>query len=126
MRGMRVLAVDNDPEALAALAAVLSGWGCEVAASRNEAEARSAIIEHPADLWVFDYHLDDGDDGISLAQRLSAIDGPRPCLLLSADLTGAVRAAAQEAGLPLLLKPLRPLALKSMLDRLLAARTLPG
>ena len=126
LRGMRVLAVDNDPEALAALAAVLSGWGCEVAACRNEAEARSANVEHPADLWVFDCHLDDGDDGISLAQRLSAIDGPRPCLLLSADQTGAVRAAAQEAGLPLLLKPLRPLALKSMLDRLLAARTLPG
>jgi hypothetical protein len=28
----------------------------------------------------------------------------------------------QEAGLPLLMKPLKPLALKSVLDRLLAAR----
>ena len=41
---------------------------------------------------------------------------------LSADQTGAVRVAAQEAGLPLLVKPLRPLALKSVLDRMLAAR----
>ena len=45
-----------------------------------------------------------------------------PCLILSADQTGAVRTAAQEAGLPLLMKPLRPLALKSVLDRMLAAR----
>ena len=47
---------------------------------------------------------------------------PAPCLILSADQTGAVRVAAQEAGLPLLVKPLRPLALKSVLDRMLAAR----
>ena len=34
----------------------------------------------------------------------------------------AARALAQEQGLPLVIKPLRPLALKSVLDRLLAAR----
>ena len=47
-----------------------------------------------------------------------------PCLILSADQTGAVRVAAQDAGLPLLMKPLRPLALKSVLDRVLAARSI--
>ncbi len=121
LRDLRVLAVDNDPSALAALAAVLRGWGCDVATAASGAEAEAALREAPADLWLFDYHLDDGDDGIALHGRLREAFGSRPALLLSADQTGAVRAAAQEAGLPLLMKPVRPLALKSMLDRVLAA-----
>jgi hypothetical protein len=43
-------------------------------------------------------------------------------VILSADHTESVRRAVHEAGLPLLMKPLKPLALKSVLDRLLAAR----
>jgi DNA-binding response OmpR family regulator len=93
-----------------------------VRAVADGAAAAGALRRHPAGLWVFDYHLDHGDDGVSLYQRLRAEFGDAPCLILSADQTGAVRSAAQEAGLPLLMKPLRPLALKSVLDRVLAAR----
>ncbi|HUH91086.1 MAG TPA: hypothetical protein VLZ76_10590, partial [Lysobacter sp.] len=42
-------------------------------------------------------------------------------LILSADTGQAVRRAVMEAGHSLLAKPLKPLALKSVLDRLLAA-----
>ena len=42
---------------------------------------------------------------------------------VGANVNRSVYTAAQEAGLPLLVKPLRPLALKSMLDRMLAARS---
>ncbi len=122
LSGVRALLVDNDPSALAALAAVLQGWGVDVVACNDGAAAEQAMQMRAFDLWLFDYHLDDGDDGIALHARLVAHYGQRPCLLLSADQTGAVRVAAQDAGLPLLLKPLRPLALKSMLDRMLAAR----
>jgi len=120
--GLRVLVVDNEAQALDALAGVLRGWGCEVAAARDGDAAAAAIASRPCDVWIFDYHLDDGDDGVSLHARLAQRFGDTPCLILSADQTGAVRGAAQEAGLPLLVKPLRPLALKSVLDRMLAAR----
>ncbi|MBN8262577.1 MAG: response regulator, partial [Xanthomonadales bacterium] len=120
--GLRVLVVDNQPEALSALAAVLRGWGCEVVAVADGAAAQAALAQRACALWIFDYHLDDGDDGVSLHARLAARGEAAPCLILSADQTGAVRVAAQEAGLPLLVKPLRPLALKSVLDRMLAAR----
>ncbi len=120
--GLRVLVVDNEPDALDALAAVLRAWSCEVVAVADGGRAQAALDAGPCDLWIFDYHLDAGDDGVSLHARLAARHGPVPCLILSADETGAVRSAAQEAGLPLLVKPLRPLALKSVLDRLLAAR----
>lgn len=122
LAGLRVLVVDNEAQAREALASVLSGWGCDVVAVADGAGASAALAGGAFDLWIFDYHLDAGDDGVALHARLAARVPPAPCMLLSADQTGAVRLAAQEAGLPLLVKPLRPLALKSMLDRMLAAR----
>ena len=122
LAGLRVLLVDNEAQALDALSGVLRGWGCDVVAVGDGDAAASALASRPCALWIFDYHLDAGDDGVSLHARLGERFGPTPCLILSADQTGAVRAAAQEAGLPLLMKPLRPLALKSVLDRMLAAR----
>jgi PAS domain S-box-containing protein len=122
LAGRRVLVVDNEAPAREALGGVLRGWGCDVVAVADGAGASAALAEGGFDLWIFDYHLDAGDDGVALHARLAARVPPAPCMLLSADQTGAVRAAAQEAGLPLLMKPLRPLALKSMLDRMLAAR----
>lgn len=122
LAGLCVLVVDNEPQALEALAGVLRGWGCEVIAAGDGAAAQHVLRGSACALWIFDYHLDHGDDGVALHARLAAGHGAVPCLILSADQTGAVRSAAQEAGLPLLVKPLRPLALKSVLDRMLAAR----
>ena len=115
------MALDNDPASLTALRQVLAGWGSKVSVARDGAEAAVALAENEVDLWLFDYHLDDGDTGVEVAQRLAQRFGARPCLILSADQTEAVRRAVQDADLTLLAKPVRPLALKSVLDRLLAA-----
>ena len=122
LAGARVLVVDNDPAALAALATLLRGWGCSVDAVADSDAAARALAQMPADLWVFDYHLDDGDTGIALHTRLTARFGERPTLIVSADDTGAVRSDALATGLSLLPKPVRPLALKSVLDRMRAMR----
>jgi PAS domain S-box-containing protein len=120
--GRHVLAVDNDPVALSALTQVLEGWGCQVSTATDGAQAEAALSLRAAELWLFDYHLDDGDTGLQLMQRLSRRFGARPCLILTADQTEAVRHAVHDAELSLLPKPIRPLALKSVMDRLLAAR----
>lgn len=122
LAGRQVLAVDNDPVALSALRQVLEGWGCRVATAGDGGAADAALQAQAADLWLFDYHLDDGDTGVALAGRLRETHGARPCLILTADQTDAVRRAVRDADLPLLAKPVRPLALKSVLDRLLSAR----
>ncbi|MGO1072736.1 PAS-domain containing protein [Lysobacter sp. CA199] len=119
--GLRVLTVDNDAQALAALGEVLRRWGCVVEAVADGEAARAVLRARPAALWLFDFHLDRDDTGLALAQRLSGEFGARPCLLLSADNGAQVRQAVHEAGLSLLAKPVKPLALKSVLDRLLAA-----
>ena len=123
LQAAHVLIVDNDPAALAALSGVLEGWGCRVSAVAHAHGADRAIRERPADLWLFDFHLDDGDTGVALYERLAQWHELRPTLILSADQGEAVRRAVLEAGLPLLAKPLKPLALKSVLDRLLASRS---
>ncbi len=121
--GLRVLIVDNDPQALAALQTILAGWQCRVDACADGAAAETLLASgaDPA-LWLFDYHLDDGDTGVALQSRLASRFGPRPCLILSADDSGDVRRIALEHGLGLLPKPVKALALKSMLRRLLTAR----
>ena len=124
LAGRRILLVDNDADALAALAQLLAGWGCEVATAAEGEGAAAALARQPADLWLFDYHLDRGDTGVALAMRLRGRYGPAPCLILSADAGEATRSAVHEAELSLLPKPVRPLALKSVLDRMLAATRL--
>jgi len=124
LAGRRILLVDNDADALAALARLLAGWGCEVATATEGEGAAAALAQRPADLWLLDYHLDRGDTGVLLAGRLRGRYGAAPCLVLSADAGDATRAAVQEAELALLSKPVRPLALKSVLDRMLAATRL--
>ncbi|MGW8128295.1 MAG: response regulator [Stenotrophomonas sp.] len=114
--------MDNDPAALAGLAALLRGWGYDVAEASAEAGAVAAMQAAPAALWLFDYNLDDGDTGTALQARLGARFGTRPTLILSADDSLATRRDVLEQGLTLLHKPVRPLALKSIMDRLLAAR----
>jgi len=122
--GAHVLVVDNEPQALDALRRVLEGWGCSVDAAADGDVAEHAMAARDAALWLLDYHLDAGDTGLALHARLRARFGGRPTLILSADATDAVRRHVADQGLGLLQKPVRPLALKSVLDRLLATRPL--
>ncbi|HEL3778013.1 hybrid sensor histidine kinase/response regulator [Stenotrophomonas forensis] len=119
LRGTRVLVVDNDADALAAMQQLLLSWGCDVIALRG-AEGIDASA-HDAALWLFDYHLDDGDTGVALFTRLAAAQGPRPTVILSADTGAETREAVRGAGLSLLSKPFRPLALRWAINHLLAS-----
>jgi PAS domain S-box-containing protein len=121
LAGTRALVLDNEPQARAALRQLLEGMGCIVVDAGDGEAARRHLQAMPVDLWLFDYHLDDGDTGVQVHARLAEAFGARPAVILSADAGAEVRAAVHEAGLPLLMKPLKPLALKSVLDRLLAA-----
>lgn len=123
LEGTRVLIVDNDPQALSALRELLAGWGCEVVAAADGAAAIDSLSrDGDAALWLLDYHLDAGDTGVALHARLCARFGARPTLILSADDSGEVRRIALEHDLGLLPKPVKALALKSMLRRLSLAR----
>jgi signal transduction histidine kinase/Na+/proline symporter/CheY-like chemotaxis protein len=126
LAGAHVLVVDNEPLALDALRRLLEGWGCSVAAVADGDAATASLAAREAALWLLDYHLDAGDTGLDLYQRLASAHRERPALILSADATDQIRRRVAEQGLGLLQKPLRPLALKSVLDRLLATQSACG
>ena len=124
LAGTRVLVLDNDAVALEALAHLLRTWGCDVLTASDGEQAAAALAQGAASVWLFDYHLDNGDTGPAVVERLSARFGARPTVILSADASEAVRRDVQAAGFTFLRKPLKPLALKSVLDRLLTSREL--
>lgn len=115
----RVLLVDNDRDGLRALATLLRGWGVEVATASNGATAEALLAEESAEVLILDYHLDDGDTGLALHARLSERFGARPSILISADHGPELRALAAEREVHLLHKPIKPLALRSVLTRML-------
>lgn len=114
----RVLVVDNDPAVLKAMQALLEGWQCEVAAARTPEQAHAAFADGRFDLLLFDYHLDHGVTGLDLRAALGAEAHALPCVVITADHSDAVREAVLAAGVHLLHKPLRPLALRSLMARL--------
>ncbi len=117
----RVLVVDNDAEVLRAMQALLSTWKCEVLAARTSAEALGLVETAVPDLLLLDYHLDSELTGLKLRLDLIARIGACPCVIITADQSEALRDAVSLAGCQLLYKPLKPLALKSMMARLLPA-----
>jgi CheY-like chemotaxis protein len=114
----RLLVVDNDVAVLRAMESLLQGWGCEVIPARTPQEALALARQRNPDLFLLDYHLDGGATGLELHAQLIDVVGERPCVLITADHSEAVRRAAARAQCHLLHKPLKPLALKSLVARL--------
>lgn len=114
-----VLVVDNDTSVLRAMEALLSGWNCRVLPARTPVEAGAAAAKQRPDLIVLDYHLDDGVTGLDVLAALRARTGQVSAIVITADHSEAVRTAVQAADCHLLHKPLKPLALRALMARLL-------
>jgi CheY-like chemotaxis protein len=122
----RVLVVDNDGDVLRGMQALLAGWDCEVLAAREGTEAlRLARHAAPA-MALLDYHLDGGDTGLRVLAALREAGIDCPAVIITADHSEPLRREVQAAGAHLLHKPLKPLALKSLMARLAAARAVDG
>ena len=124
-RGRIVLCVDNEPDILTGMAALIEPWGCVLLTASNEAQVDDELgrLQQPPDLVLADYHLDDERNGLDLMNRLRA--GFRrdvPGILITADQSEGVRAAARAQGYRVLQKPLRPAALRALMSRMMGRR----
>jgi PAS domain S-box-containing protein len=115
----RVLVVDNDADVLRAMQALLEGWNLTVLAARSGSDAMRMALAQPPDLLLLDYHLDGAETGLLVRARLAQALGERPAVIITADHGEGVRLATAAAGAHLLHKPLKPLALRALLARLL-------
>ncbi|MBF7142649.1 MULTISPECIES: PAS domain-containing hybrid sensor histidine kinase/response regulator [Pseudomonas] len=128
LSGLRVLCVDNEASILAGMTSLLSRWGCTVwtAADRDGCERLLAEGVRP-NLALVDYHLDGGDTGPALAAWLrTQLGAPIPGIVISADGRQETIAHVHAAGLDYLPKPLKPAALRALLNRYLSSRHLTG
>jgi signal transduction histidine kinase/Na+/proline symporter len=116
--GIRVLVVDNDTAVLKAMQALLEGWHCKVRSARSLLEAEQFMDTEMPALMLLDYHLDGVATGLELRIRMLQAGMDVPAIVVTADHSEAVRAAVTAAGCFLLYKPLKPLALKSLMSRL--------
>lgn len=118
-----VLVVDNDASVLKAMQALLTGWNCRVLPASSRGQAVAIAGRQRPDLVLLDYHLDAGVTGLVVLAALRDMLGQQvPAVVITADHSEAVRSAVAAAGCHLLQKPLKPLALRALMSRLLPSR----
>ena len=120
-----IVVIDDDALALDGMGGLLRSWGCRVVAARSAAEALVGLTdaECPPDLVISDFHLSDQRTGIEAIEQLRAgFSAPIPAFLVSGDISPALLQEAQHGGYHLLHKPVDPMPLRTMLNRLLKKR----
>ena len=117
--GLHVLCLDNDSAILDGMAALLKRWGVTCDICSNVEEATKVILQHRPDLILADYHLDDPIDGLEALDHLRAsCVAPPPGALITADSSPELKARARSHGYAVLLKPVKPAALRALIAQL--------
>ncbi|CAM3643792.1 hybrid sensor histidine kinase/response regulator [Halomonas sp. AOP12-C2-37] len=124
LNGTRIVCIDNETLILEGMTAMLSGWGCEVFTATSIGGAKSILrnMDGEPDAILADYHLDNEVTGLMALEALSErFEGAVPGIVITADRTEAVAEEIKRAGYQLLLKPVKPAALRALLTRTLQA-----
>ncbi|MDR5904690.1 NahK/ErcS family hybrid sensor histidine kinase/response regulator [Franzmannia qiaohouensis] len=124
LAGAKIICIDNETLILEGMKAMLSGWGCEVFTATSIGGAKSILrhLEGDPDAILADYHLDNEVTGMMALEALAErLDGAVPGIVITADRTDEVAEEVRRAGYQLLLKPVRPAALRALLTRTLQA-----
>jgi signal transduction histidine kinase/ActR/RegA family two-component response regulator len=122
LRGLKVLTVDDDPDARQLVQAVLEDCGSIVRVASTVAEAMRAIEEEIPDVLLSDIGMP-GEDGYTLIRRVRALPAGRGGTVPAAALTAYARAEDRRnvlnAGYTIHLpKPLEPAALIAVVAQL--------
>lgn len=125
LEGVHVAIIDDDPLALRSMESLLRSWGCKVTADRDLDRVFAALKRTPRSprVVICDLRLAGPYNGVEAIRRLRArFDASLPAALVTGDTGPDTLALAQEAGLPLMHKPLRPARLRAFLNRVTAGQ----
>ncbi len=120
--GKLVVVIDDDAPILEGMGSLLRSWGCRVVTGSTETSALSGLAEHDRrpDLIISDYRLSDGKTGVDVIARLrSEFSAPIPAFLISGDTNPEPLLEARANGYSLLHKPVDPMTLRAILNRML-------
>lgn len=115
--GLRIMVLDDDPQVLGALVALLSAWGHEALAGTDVGELCRRHVATGAghvDLVIADYRLKAGQTGSEALEQLAAELGyGAPALIVTGDTLPERLRALNESGYHVLHKPVAPEALQA-------------
>jgi CheY-like chemotaxis protein/anti-sigma regulatory factor (Ser/Thr protein kinase) len=116
LEGLSVLCLDNDHLILDGMQQLLLTMGAEVdgVATRAELLQKFSDGSRP-DIVLADYHLDDGDTGLSAMVEVRKLSGAQvPCVIISADDSDVIRDRAKAVGFRFLSKPVNAARLRAL------------
>jgi CheY-like chemotaxis protein len=124
MTGLVVLCIDNEPDVLNALKALLEGWGCTALVAQNAVDAVALVREAggKTDIILADYHLDGGTGLEAVATLRTEGRSHAPVIVITADHSAEVQRAVRARGYALLRKPLKAAALRALMYQLTRQR----
>jgi CheY-like chemotaxis protein len=121
--GALIVCIENELAILDGMKSLLNAWGAEVIgttdpdAAIEAIEARIATEGGAVTGLLVDYHLDRGN-GIAAIRDIRRRFGERiPAILITADRSPHVRAAAREENIAVLNKPVKPASLRALLGQ---------
>ncbi len=115
------LVIDDQAIILEGLRAMLESWDYRVIAADDLEAAMGEVAAdpRPPDVLLADYHLRDGQTGIEAIRALrAACGGGLPAVLLTGDTEPGLEAEAARQRIAILHKPVRPEALRRLLEEL--------
>ena len=124
LAGTRILCIDNERLILEGMKAMLEGWECEVYTATSIGGAKSALrnMGGDPDAILADYHLDNEVTGMMALEALEELcEQAVPGIVITADRTEEVAEEIKRGGYQILLKPVRPAALRALMTRTLQA-----
>lgn len=123
LNGLRVLCIDNEPRILDGMEALLSNWHCRVRVAESLDQAIERLDGEIPDIVLADYQLDDNRNGLDAMDALrKKFNTPIPGILITGYLGEEVKAEAARRGYHMLHKPVKPAALRAMLNKLMNER----
>jgi Na+/proline symporter/signal transduction histidine kinase len=119
LAGLKVLCVDNELSILEGMDVLLQRWGVDVRLASSPDGAIAQLTSEPIDVVLADHQLDAELNGIELLDVIGESWKTVRRVLVTGNTSDAVAAAAAVRSIPMLLKPLKPAALRALLQSLM-------
>src|SRR3954447_8058304 len=119
MSGTLIVCIENDPAILDGMRTLLTAWDAKVITAPDPDSSMAAMeaAAEPVTGLLVDYHLDRGN-GIAAIRDIRRRFGENiPAILITADRSPHVRAAAREENVTVLNKPVKPASLRALLGQ---------
>ncbi len=119
LKGLTVLCIDNEPEILKGMEAMLRGWQCSVlvASSQEEVLALLSEMETLPNGIIADYHLDSGTGFDVIMECRNRYNTAFHGILVTANRSRTVIDLAEKQNINVLHKPLKPASLRALLSQ---------